>query len=175
MAWEFSFLHALQEIHNPILNAVMIFVTKLGDDGIMWIALGLIFLIPRKTRKMGLQVLLSMLCTYILGNLILKNAFARPRPYMVDESVTLLVPALKSFSFPSGHTMNGFTAATAMFFNNKKLGIPALILAATIAFSRMYLFMHYPTDILGGILVGVSMAFLVNFVMQKVIAGRKGK
>ncbi len=175
MAWEFSFLHALQEIHNPILNAVMIFVTKLGDDGIMWIALGLIFLIPRKTRKMGLQVLLSMLCTYILGNLILKNAFARPRPYMVDESVTLLVPALKSFSFPSGHTMNGFTAATAIFFNNKKLGIPALILAATIAFSRMYLFMHYPTDILGGILVGVSMAFLVNFVMQKVIAGRKGK
>ena len=75
MNWEFSVLYALQELHNPILDAFMVFISSLGDDGILWIAIGVICLFFKKHRKMGLQLLLSMLCTFIIGNLILKNVF----------------------------------------------------------------------------------------------------
>ncbi len=171
MSWEFDVLYALQEIHNPVLDQIMIFITTLGDGGILWIVLGLLFLIPKQYRNMGWQILLSMLLTFIFGNLILKNIFARPRPFMVEGHEymlgNLLIPKPGEYSFPSGHTMNGFTAAFTMFLNNKKLGIPALVLASVIAFSRMYHFVHYPTDILGGIAVGMTMAWLVSFIFKK--------
>lgn len=179
MSWEFDVLYALQEIHNPILDQIMIVITTLGDSGILWIVLGLLFLIPKKFRKMGLQVLLSMLITYIIGNLILKNVIARPRPYTVEGHEymlgNLLISQPSEYSFPSGHTMNGFAAAMAMFFNNKKIGFCALVLATLIAFSRMYHFVHYPTDILGGIAVGMMMAFLVNFMFKKIQARKNIK
>lgn len=170
MDWEFSVLYALQEIHNPILDQIMIFITTLGDDGIFWIAMGILFLFMKKHRKMGWQVLLSMLVTFIIGNLILKNVIARPRPFAVDpEALSLLIiPQPGEYSFPSGHTMNGFVAAFSMFFNNKKIGIPALILATLIAFSRMYHFVHYPTDIIGGFCVGLAVAVIMNYVFKKV-------
>lgn len=175
MNWEISFLYALQEIHNPILDQIMIFITTLGDDGLLWIAIGIICLFMKKHCKMGWQVLLSMLVTFIVGNLILKNVIARPRPFAVEpEALSLLtIPQPGEYSFPSGHTMNGFVAAFALFFNNKKIGIPALILAGLIAFSRMYHFVHYPTDIIGGFCVGLGVAILMNYVFDKVLARRQ--
>lgn len=163
MGWEFSFLYALQELHNPILDAIMVFITTLGDDGIFWIAVGVICLFFKKHRKMGLQVLLSMLFTFIIGNLILKNVFARPRPCDIDTTVAMLISRPHGHSFPSGHSMNGMVAATALFLNNKKIGIPALVLAALIGFSRMYLFVHFPTDVLGGFAVAVLVAIAVDW------------
>lgn len=165
MNWEFSFLYALQELHNPILDAIMVFITTLGDDGLFWIALGVICLFFKKYRKMGLQVLLSMLFTFIIGNLILKNVFARPRPCdLVDiETISMLISRPHGHSFPSGHSMNGMVAAMALFLNNRKIGIPALILATLIGFSRMYLFVHFPTDVLGGFLVAILVALAVDY------------
>ena len=121
---------------------------------------------------MGWQVLLAMLVTFIIGNLILKNVIARPRPFAVDPEVLglLIIPQPGEYSFPSGHTMNGFTAAFTLFFCNKKLGIPALILATLIAFSRLYHFVHFPTDIIGGFCVGLAVAIIMNYVFQKVQA-----
>lgn len=170
MQWEFSFLYALQELHNPILDKIMIFITELGDGGLFWIGIGIVCLVMKKHRRMGLQVLLSMLCTFIVGNLILKNLFARQRPCAIDPSIELLIPYPSKFSFPSGHTMNGITAAMALFFNNKSIGIPALMIAVLIAFSRMYHFVHFPTDIIGGFCVGFTMAILVNYVFDKIEA-----
>ncbi len=172
MSWEIDFLYALQEIHNPVLDQIMIFITTLGDDGLFWIAVGIICLFFKKHRKMGLQVLLSMLVTFIIGNLILKNVIARPRPFVVEpEALSLLIiPQPGEYSFPSGHTMNGFTAAFALFFNNKKIGIPALILATLIAFSRLYHFVHFPTDIIGGFAVGLCVAIVMNYVFKKIAA-----
>ena len=167
MNWEFSFLYALQELHNPVLDAVMVFITTLGDDGLFWIAIGVLCLFFKKYRKMGLQVLLSMLVTYIIGNLILKNIFARPRPCDIDTAVTMLISRPHGHSFPSGHSMNGMVAAVALFLNNKKIGIPALVLAALIGFSRMYLFVHFPTDVLGGFAVAALVAVAVDYVFQK--------
>ena len=167
MKWEFSFLYALQELHNPILDAIMVFITKLGDDGLLWIGIGVICLFFRKHRKMGMQVLLSMLFTYIIGNLILKNVFARPRPCDIDTTIAMLISRPHGHSFPSGHSMNGMVAATALFLNNKKIGIPALILAVLIGFSRMYLFVHFPTDVLGGFVIAVLVALAVDYRFQK--------
>lgn len=168
MQWEFSVLYALQEIHNPVLDKIMIFITTLGDEGLFWIGIGIVCLVLKKHRRMGLQVLLSMLVTFIVGNLILKNLFARQRPCAIDPSIELLIPYPSEFSFPSGHSMNGMTAAMALYLNNKKIGVPALIIALLIGFSRMYHFVHFPTDILGGFCVGFAVAIMMNYIFDKV-------
>lgn len=168
MEWEFSVLYALQEIHNPILDQFMVFVSALGNEGIFWIAIGVVCLFMKKHRKMGFQLLITMLCTFIIGNLILKNVFARPRPCDIDTTVAMLISRPHGHSFPSGHSMNGMTAAVALFLNNKKIGIPALILATLIGFSRMYLFVHFPTDVAGGFIVGILVAIAVDFAFNKI-------
>ncbi|MBQ7920580.1 MAG: phosphatase PAP2 family protein [Lachnospiraceae bacterium] len=139
----------------------MVFITTLGNAGIFWICLGLLLLAVPRTRKCGGCMLLSMALTFILGNLILKNMVARPRPFTVATDIVLKIPQPGEYSFPSGHTMNSFTAATTVFLFYKKSGIAAFVLAALIAFSRMYLFVHYPTDILGGIVLGIVDALLI--------------
>ena len=170
MSWEFSILYTLQEIHNPILDKIMVFISALGDDGILWIAIGVICLFMKKHRKMGLQLLLSMLCTFIIGNLILKNVFARPRPCDIDTAVAMLISRPHGHSFPSGHSINSMVAAVALFLNNKKIGIPAVIIATLIGFSRMYLFVHFPTDVLGGFIIAILVAIAVDYGFQKYIA-----
>lgn len=164
---EFQILYALQELHTPILNQIMVFITKLGDEGIFWLILAVLLLLFKKTRKCGLTILVSMAICYLLGNMFLKNVIARPRPCSIDPSVALLIPTPGEYSFPSGHTLHGFTAATAIFLHYKKPGIAALVLAALIAFSRMYLFVHFPTDILAGIILGIGVAVLVYMIIMK--------
>lgn len=164
---EYSILYALQSIDSPILDKCMVFLTHLGDGGYFWIGLGIVLLVLKKHRRTGLQLLMSMLFTFIIGNLILKNLFHRERPFVSHEPLKELIEWPSSYSFPSGHTMNGFAAAFAVFFRNKGLGIPALVLASLIAISRMYLFVHFPTDILGGFLVGFTVAIVVNFILDK--------
>lgn len=166
MAWEFDFLYALQEIHNPILDELMTFVSMLGNAGLLWIGLAIVLLCIPKTRKCGGQMALSMLLTFIIGNLILKNVVARERPCWIDDTIPLLLNSPVDYSFPSGHTMNGFTAALTLFFYNKKWGTVALILAAVIAFSRLYHFVHFPTDVLAGIVIGVVSAVVMQKIFQ---------
>ena len=168
MSWEFSFLYAIQEIHNPVLDKIMVFITSLGEDGILWLSIGVICMFFKKHRKMGAQLFLSMLCTYVLGNLILKNIFARPRPCDIDTAITLLVSHPRGFSFPSGHSINSMAAAVALFLNNKKIGIPAIIVAILMGFSRLYLFVHFPTDVLGGFVIAILVAIGVDFGFRKI-------
>ena len=172
MLWEYGFLSWIQGFQNPALNRIMAFLSHLGDHGFFWIGLGVVLLIFAKTRPTGVQVLLSIILTYIIGNMILKNLIDRARPYEMYETLQPLIPKLTDASFPSGHTMNGFTAATAVFLNYKKAGTAALILAALIAVSRMYNLVHYPTDILGGLVTGIGCALIVNYVLKKWRQGR---
>lgn len=168
MEWEFSILYALQEIHSPILDKIMLFITTLGDAGIFWISIGVICLIFKKHRKMGLQLLFSMLATLIIGNLIIKNLVARPRPCDIDTAVTLLLSRPHGHSFPSGHSINSMSAAVALFLNNKKIGIPAIIIATLIGFSRMYLFVHFPTDVIAGFAIAILVAIGVDWTFRQV-------
>ncbi len=161
MGFEFEILHMIQQWHTPILDSIMVTITRFGDGGIGWIVLGILLLVCKKTRKCGMCVLLSMTVCFLLGNVALKNLIGRLRPCIVDPSVRMLISTPGGYSFPSGHTLHAFTAATSVFLYYKKTGIAALVLAALIAFSRMYLYVHYPTDILGGMVLGVTVAVLM--------------
>ena len=139
----------------PFLDAVMPVITSLANGGIIWILTAVLLLIFKKTRKTGFSVALALLCGLIIGNLLLKNLVGRIRPYDLNEGVEVLIARLSDYSFPSGHTLASFEAATVLMIREKRIGIPTLILAAIIAFSRLYLYVHYPTDVLAGIILGV--------------------
>nr|WP_302025295.1 phosphatase PAP2 family protein [uncultured Blautia sp.] len=168
MSIEFKILDFIQTLHTLVLDKIMVGVTKLGDVGIIWIILTAILLIIPKTRRTGGVMLVALVVQTVLCNVILKNLFARTRPYDVNTTVQLLVPKLHDFSFPSGHTSASFTAVSALYFSKDKLWKPALILACLIAVSRLYLYVHYPTDVLGGLLLGVLSGYIGYKIMEKV-------
>lgn len=152
---EFNILYTLLELRNPILNGIMIFLSSIGDAGLIWIGLTIVFLIFKKTRQMGVAMAFSLIIMQLVGNVAIKHMVQRERPCWIDTSVPMLIPVPKDFSFPSGHTYSSFSAATAIYLHQKKWGVAAFILAGLIAFSRLYLFVHFPTDILGGIILGL--------------------
>ena len=135
------------------LTPIMIFLSNLTAHGELWIAAGLSMLIFKRTRKMGFAVLLALLFDVVLTNLLIKPLVARTRPFDAHE-ITLLVTRPKDYSFPSGHSAASFAGALAMLLHDKRFGIPAMVLAAVIAFSRLYLQVHYFTDVAVGILIG---------------------
>lgn len=165
---EISILNWIQSIRTPIGDAVVPIITRLGDAGIIWMVLSVVLLLIPKTRKSGAVMAVALCIDVILCNGILKNLFQRIRPCEINPSIQLLIARPDDFSFPSGHTAASFAAAAALFFaGERKLGMPALVLAACIAFSRLYLYVHYPTDILGGIAVGIFAGYADNcFVNQ---------
>ena len=177
MGIEIQFLDWLQTLHSPIVDKMMLGITHLGDAGIFWIVLAVILLLIPKTRKSGLIVAAALCIDVIVCNGILKNLFARTRPFDVNEAVQLLITAPKDFSFPSGHTAASFAAVAALYFaGKKKLWKVSLVLAVLIAFSRMYLYVHYPTDILGGVLVGLgagAAGYYLVITLQERIGRRK--
>ena len=139
----------------------MVFITRLGDAGIIWIVLSIVLLLIPKTRKSGAVMVVALVVDVLLCNIVLKNLVARTRPYDVNTGVHLLVAKLHDYSFPSGHTAASFASGTALYLaGEKKLWKFALVLACLIAISRLYLYVHYPTDVLGGILFGVISGYL---------------
>ena len=175
---EFSFLYWLQELRNPFLDSLMPAVTFLGNGGWFWIFLGVILLAGKRTRKTGLAVLLSLLAGLIIGNLFLKNLVARSRPCWIDPSVPLLIGVPQDYSFPSGHTLASFEAAVSVWFYNRRWGTVLLVLGVIIGFSRMYLFVHFPPDVLGGILTGIfcaAAAFYLTRAVEKKKQKKRGR
>lgn len=166
--WDISVLLYLQEhLRNDILTFFWCAVTFLGDGGWFWIVSALILLIPKNTRKTGLCALLALAINAVITNLLLKNLVARTRPYDVEEALILLVKKPRDFSFPSGHTSASFSCAIVYLkLLPKKYGIPAVILAALIAFSRLYVAVHYPTDVLAGIVVGIVSSMTALYLMK---------
>ena len=157
------------------LDAVMPLITLLGDAGIFWIACSVVMILIPKTRKTGWAMGISLLIGLLVCNVTLKPLVGRIRPYdyqwqFFQKEIPLLVEGLHDYSFPSGHTIASFEAATALLIGNKKLGIPAMVLAVLIAFSRLYLYVHYPTDVLASIVLGIGIAFLGTFLVKKVFS-----
>lgn len=151
----------VEHIHCGFLDAVMPFITSLGDAGWFWIAIAAVMLLFKKTRKTGLMMGVALVCGLLVGNMFLKPVVARIRPYEFNAAIELLIEKPHDFSYPSGHTLASFEGAVVLLLREKKyIGIPALVLAFLIAFSRMYLYVHYPTDIIGGILLGSAFAVL---------------
>lgn len=171
---ELKFLDWIQTLHTPILDKFMMTVTKLGDAGVFWIMLTILFLLIPRMRKTGAVMAAALIVDALLCNAVFKNLFARTRPYDVNTTVQLLVKRLHDYSFPSGHTAASFAAVTAMYLaGQKRLWKITLILACLIAVSRLYLYVHYPTDVLGGMLLGILSGYLGYKICIKAAAGRR--
>jgi len=158
------------------LDYFFVGITRLSDKGIFWIILAIVLLCFKKTRKTGICLGAVLLMGEILGNQILKKIFERPRPYTVNPSVELVIEKLSSFSFPSGHSRCAVECAIAIYAKNKKWGIAAIVLAVLTCLSRIYLYVHYPTDVLAGVALGIIDGLLAIFIIKKVgeyIAKRK--
>lgn len=154
------------------LDAVMPVITLLGDGGVFWILVAVALLFFPKYRKVGLGMGAALILGVLVCNVTMKPLLARIRPYDYQlehygKTIELLISAQHDFSFPSGHTLASFEAATVLAIHNRKMGIPALILACLIAFSRLYLYVHYPTDVLFAVAMGIGFGFLGNFLVQK--------
>lgn len=175
MPFEFAFLDWLQQFHNPVLDALAVFLNYAGEHGEIWIAFTLILLLCRRTRKAGLAMAIALVSYLVAGDFILKPLFARPRPCDVNTAVTILVKRPHGHSFPSGHTASAFAAAFALWRQDRKLGSPALILAVFIAFTRLYLYVHFPTDILGGVVLGLALGALASLLADKIEAVRANR
>ena len=155
-----------------VLDVLMPIITVLGDAGIFWIAVSAVLLCLPKYRKAGLGMGIALLMGVVLCNIILQPLIGRRRPYdypleHVGKTMELLGATPHDFSFPSGHTIASFEAAVALTVRHKKLGAAALVLAVLIAFSRMYLYVHYPTDVLASVVLGSALAFLGCFLAEK--------
>ena len=143
-----------------LFDAVMPFITKLGDSGLVWIVLALVMLARKSTRIIGVTMAIALIIGHLAGTVIIKNLLERPRPFVADPTIELLIKAPSEFSFPSGHSASSFAAAVSIAFYNSKGGAAALVLAFLIAFSRVYLMVHYPFDVLAGALLGVFAALI---------------
>lgn len=166
MELEFGILYAINNLHNPVLDKIMIAITNLGDAGIIWIGIAIMLLFKKSTRKCGALMLSSMVVGLLLGNGLLKNLIARERPCWIDTNMKLLIPLPHDYSFPSGHTLASLEAAVMIYLHNKKWGLISFALAFLIAFSRMYLFVHFPTDILCGAALGTLISIFVYDVYE---------
>ena len=126
---ELSFLYSLQALHNPALDKVMIFFTNLGEYGAVWILTAILLLCFQKYRRYGALMLVSLLVTFLIGEIGLKNLIMRERPLVADPTVQQLIPLPSGSSFPSGHTASSFTAAWILWKADRKFGAAGLAMA----------------------------------------------
>lgn len=185
VAFDLPILEWIQaHLQSGLMDKIMPIITLFGEGGVFWIVLSLIFLMMPKTRKMGLGMIIAMLMGVLICNVLMKPIIARPRPYDLQLSefgkeITLLIKAQHDYSFPSGHTIACFEASVVMLRNDKRLGIPAFILGVLVSFSRLYLYVHYPTDVLLSVVLGTAFAFigdaLAAKLAPKLVPHKKGR
>lgn len=173
-------MYMIQNLDNSILkfiqinmrssfgDKIMISLTYLGNGATIWLIIGLALLISRKYRKYAFMIITALSLCFLIGNLGLKHLVARTRPFDVIPLLGgLIITPPTDFSFPSGHTMCSFAASTVIFYMNKRIGIFALILSSFIGFSRLYLYVHYPSDVFGGMIIGILIGILTIIIFTK--------
>ena len=155
MIYELRFLESFHDaLSCAFMDWLMVLVSWLGNGGAIWALLCFVLLCRHQTRRLGLSMVFSLLIELVFCTM-LKNIFARPRPFSFQRDAELLIPDPTDWSFPSGHTASSFAAVFALHDAGWKLTVPTSILASLIAISRMYLFVHYPSDIIAGLILGL--------------------
>jgi undecaprenyl-diphosphatase len=173
---ELEILHWFETLHNPILNPIMYFITTLGDKGFIWIliALAMFAVLPKRYRKVGFSIVFALILSLIMCNGVMKNLWHRVRPFNTDPTLYSgqlynIFASIHDWSFPSGHTSASFAAAIAIFMWRKKEGLWAIALATLIALSRLYLTVHYPTDVLASLILGSLYGVISYFIVKWMI------
>ena len=161
MNLDWSILHWIQNtLSCPFLDALMPRLTALGDGGMIWLLAAGGLICTKKYRRHGFLLLGGLAAGVLAGNVFLKNLFARPRPCWLDQSVRLLIAPPTDYSFPSGHTLSSVIGATILTKAGRRFGCAAVPLAVFVVFSRLYLYVHFPSDILGAAVLGVGIGVL---------------
>lgn len=173
--WDFSVLDALDSLRSDVLTAILKGFTHISDAGIFWIALCLVLLIIPKTRRIGIYAFAALLLEFLCGEVMLKNIIQRERPFIQDPMIDTIIKHPGGYSFPSGHSASSCSVALSVFLQNKKLGIPLLIVAAIVMFSRIYFKVHFLTDIIAGCALGVAAALFIYFLFNRIERSRKFK
>ena len=179
LEFDLSVFQWIQEIQNGFLDTLMVGITSLGNAGAIFIILGFILLFTRKYRKAGLSVLVALIIMLICNDLFLKEFFGRVRPFELYESdpvkyaewgTKYIFPELvykpSSYSFPSGHTASAFAAAMAVLWNNRKIGVPVFIFSSIMGFSRIYVQVHYCSDVIGGLISGIICGLIAVLIVK---------
>ncbi len=179
LSFDLSVFQWIQGIQNELLNTLMVGITTLGNGGAAFIVIGLVLLFTKKYRKAGLAVIVALLVMLLCNDLFLKEFFARPRPFNLFDTnpekyafwvegyvYPELIGKPTSFSFPSGHTASAFAAAIALLWHNRKFGIPTTIFAALMGFSRIYVEVHYCTDVIAGVVSGTICALVAVLIVK---------
>ncbi len=152
-------LYIFYHLRHPLLDKIMVSITSLGNYGIIWIIIIVMMIWIKKNRSTGLMITLTLILSGLIGNVLLKNIIQRPRPFVALE-LPIIIPISESFSMPSGHTLSSFAVAFIIvdLVKEKWLKTSVIILAAVISLSRVYLCVHYPTDIIAGVII----AFVIS-------------
>lgn len=151
-------------IHNSLFDKIMPFITSIGGLWI-WVLIAIVLICTKKYRKQGIVLIVAIGACIVVGSFCIKPLVKRIRPCYVYDYLNMIVEMPTGYSFPSGHSMRSFAAATVLFMTNKKFGIPAFILAFLTAFSRVYLYAHYFTDVFAGAILGIVCAIIVYKVL----------
>ena len=167
-----SILQFIQSnFRNQPLDSIMPVITSFGNGGFIWILICVVLLFSKKYRKYGFIMAITLILCAVVGNLGLKPLVARTRPFDAKPLIDgLLIKAPRDYSFPSGHTMVSFSCAAVLYYMNKRYGIVALIFGSMIAFSRLYLYVHYPSDVFAGMVIGILLAYIsikICFMIEK--------
>ncbi len=166
--FDFSVLYWIQEnLRTEWLDWICAFLSWAFQLGIPWIILGVVLFCFKKTRAAGAILVAAVVLTFFFNELAIKNAVNRERPCTIDQSVQLAIERPTSYSFPSGHTASCFAAVGTLLFTFKKLGIPLMLFAVLMGLSRMYLFVHFPTDVIAGAALGLLMAWVTVLIFRE--------
>lgn len=164
--WELGALEWFDSLHGTALDQLMIGISYSATSGLIWFVLGFLMTCSRRWRRCGVSVVVSVALAYIVVDVILKPLVCRERPFAVED-FDLLVAAPDSWSFPSGHTASAFAGATAILVHDRRWGAVALVYAALVGISRLYLCVHWPTDVVAGAIVGSAVALLAIWFMSR--------
>ena len=156
-------------LRGGVSDTVWTVISSLGNGGALWIVLAVILLFFRKTRRAGAAMLGALLIGLLVGNVLIKPLVMRPRPFVSHPDLSALFIPGDQWSFPSGHTLSSFAAATALCFFHHKSGLLACAAAVLIGFSRLYACVHYPTDVLAGMLLGILCGLAAGWLTDRII------
>lgn len=158
-------LRCISKTRNPFLDKIMVFITKIGNMGTIWWLFALVLLALTENKKSPLKIILTLCVTGFLGEIVIKSLVGRMRPSKSIAQEQLLIKKPKTYSFPSGHSSSSFAAALMIGFEYPVLSVPVFVLAPLIAFSRLYLRVHYPSDVLAGAFLGVICSSVINYLV----------